>query len=92
MAILTLFMAQRYFFGVLFGMFVKTPTFVINTAIMDWLFRPLGKFMEGTFGLLEGASWYFDLFIVFTTMALIVYWFGQILKHRRNDKGIFKKS
>lgn len=59
---------------------------------MDWLFRPIGSFFKWTFGALESMSWPVDLALVAITCLLILYWFAQIWKHRKNDKGLFKKQ
>jgi len=58
---------------------------------MDWLFRPIGKFFEWSFGGITALNWKFDLFICLVFTLLTLYWFQQIWKHRHNDKGLFKK-
>ncbi len=59
---------------------------------MDWLFRPIGDFFVWTFKIISGLNWKADLFIIFATAALMLYWFQQTWKHRKNDKGLFKKQ
>lgn len=68
---------------------------------MDWLFVPLGNFFTWTFNNLivpagEGIGGRrelnFNAFIMVVGTILCIYWFQQIMKHRKNDKGLFKKS
>jgi len=58
---------------------------------MDWLFRPIGRFLEWALGAVTAMNWYFDLAVCFILLGLTLYWFAQIWKHRHNDKGLFKK-
>jgi hypothetical protein len=75
----------------IFGAIIKSPTFVLNITIMDWLFRPIGRFFEWSFGGITALNWKFDLFIIGVFTLLTLYWFKEIWVNRKNDKGLFKK-
>jgi hypothetical protein len=57
---------------------------------MDWLFVPLGNFIQWTFQFIELAGMNFNYLIILIGMGLTVYWVMQMLK-AKDDKGFFKK-
>jgi len=58
---------------------------------MDWLFKPIGRFFNWTFGIIEGVNMVFNITMIVIGGLLILYWIFQMYKNRRNDKGFFRK-
>lgn len=59
---------------------------------MDWLFNPLADFFLWSFTLIEAAGMNLNYVLILIGFALILYWFLQIIKNGKNDKGFFKKE
>jgi hypothetical protein len=57
---------------------------------MDWLFVPLGNFIQWTFQFIEMAGMNFNILMILVGTALTLYWVLQMMKHK-DDKGLFKK-
>lgn len=57
---------------------------------MDWLFVPLGNFIQWTFQFIEMAGMNFNILMILVGTALILYWVLQMMKHK-DDKGLYKK-
>lgn len=58
---------------------------------MDWLFDPLGDFFVWSFGIITGLGMNFNYLAMAIGGMLMVYWIGQMFKHRHNDKGLYRK-
>lgn len=59
---------------------------------MDWLFRPLGRFLQWSIQLIEWTGMNFNRVVIVIGGILILYWLVQMYKQRKNDKGFFRKA